>query len=249
MDRKFIFCLILISFLGCSSGESVSENSTVDPPSTEPTTQSDSKQKTEVKSSAMPIYVTPYYNSEGPKIEVGRFSKELTAATSESIQKLAAKMQKEWQNLSVETMYVLSIRLYDLGLKDYAVYWFYAAQMRSKIFRSALEPDSIGGIGSEAFERMHAHNSFHQLAGTYINGYGFGELAKLQATILQVKSDSKKLPPLKKIYPNVAFIDKNLWADHQQKIVAGLDGLLKHINDNKFDIKEQRKKNGIEGKY
>ena len=77
-------------------------------------------------------------------------------------------------------MYVAAIRLYDLGHKDEAVYWFYTAQYRARVFTSILDKENVGTIGSEAFELKQAYASFNQLAGEYINGYAFGELPKLK---------------------------------------------------------------------
>ncbi len=199
--------------------------------------------------SEIPIYVTPYYNSQGPEVSVGAYSGELTTATAASIAELAKKMKAEWATLPVETMYVMSIRLYDLGRKKESVYWFYSAQVRALLFRSLLSEESIGGIGNEGFERIQAHNSFHQLAGEYINGYAFGELQSLQQSIRIVRAENETPPDLTIIYPGLDFIDRGSWPDKVNEVAADLDKLLNYIANNAKEIKETRKKNGIEGKY
>ena len=86
----------------------------------------------------MGIYITPFYSDKGPQIKVGRYSKELRNATSDTIEALAVKMKKNWKTLSVEAMYVLSIRLYDLGYRNKATFWHYSARSRQQLFQSVL---------------------------------------------------------------------------------------------------------------
>jgi len=196
----------------------------------------------------MPIYVTPYYNSQGPKIDVGPFSKELTEATAATISALAAKMKQQWDTLPVETMYVLAIRLYDLGLKDDAVYWFYSAQWRGFLYRDTIPPEAVGGIAAPAFEHLQANKAFHKLAGTHINGYAFGDLPKLQKTLETVKAESAKLPKLAAIYPGQKFLPEEAWPTKNEKIAAAFDEMLQYIIKNPEAIQALRKQNGVEEK-
>lgn len=197
----------------------------------------------------IPIYVTPYYESDGLKISVGDFSKKLAEADAKSILPLTGELKKERDKLRAEVMYVAAIRLYDLGHKDEAVYWFYTAQYRGRVFSSILDKDKIGGIDSEAFELKQAYGAFHQLAGTYINGYAFGELEKLEKTLTKVIDEGKSLPKFAEIYPNVKFAETETWAGKNEEVSAGLKKLIDTIKTKADFIKEQRKKNGIEGKY
>jgi hypothetical protein len=71
---------------------------------------------------AMPIYITPFYDSKGLKIEVGEKSKKLAGADSKTILEISTELKKEKDKLRAEVMYVTAIRLYDLGHKDEAVY-------------------------------------------------------------------------------------------------------------------------------
>ncbi|PYJ53962.1 MAG: hypothetical protein DME82_12850, partial [Verrucomicrobia bacterium] len=61
------------------------------------------------------VYVTPYYNSKGPTINVGRFSKGLDANSEPEFVATIAKMKQSWDILSFPETYVAAIRLYDLG--------------------------------------------------------------------------------------------------------------------------------------
>ena len=70
-------------------------------------------------------------------------------------------------------LYVAAIRLYDLGYRKEAIYWFYSAQYRGRQFGVLLDQTKMGSIGSPGFELLHAQNAFYQLVGPYINGYAF----------------------------------------------------------------------------
>ena len=198
----------------------------------------------------IPIYVTPLYNSEGPQINVGPFSKQLRTANADTIKDVAAAMKREWDSLSVEAMYVAAVRHYDLGQKDEAVYWFYSAQYRARLFASILSDDNPKRIGGSAFEATSAHSAFQELAGEYINGYAFGKLDKLKATIKNVQSEyGTTVPRFTVIYPKVSFIPAGEWPGKSKGIAAGLSQLLNLIETRGQEIKAQRKQNGIEGKY
>lgn len=198
---------------------------------------------------AMPIYITPFYDSDGLKISIGENSKKLAGADAKTIVQVSADLKKEKDKLRAEVMYVTAIRLYDLGHKDEAVYWFYSAQYRARVFSSILDKEKVGSIGSEAFELKQAYISFNQLAGEHINGYAFGELPKLEKTIEMVMEEGKSPPKFSTIYPKVKFAPEEIWAQKNEEVTKGLSGLVEYIKTNADSIKEQRKKNGIEGKY
>jgi hypothetical protein len=249
MTRLPLLVAITLTCIGCSSKSPTTYDPTSDSPSVATLKEAPSPEPSTASDSRMPIYITPYYDSEGPQIDVGPFSEELAAATADSIANLSSKLKTEWATLPIETMYVASIRLYDLGEKNDAVYWFYSAQFRARLLQSVLPEDSVGGIGSEGVERIQAHNAFHQLAGEYINGYAFGELNNLQKTIQLVKAENETIPQLETIYPTLDLIDNGLWPEKNKDIAAGLDSLLDSIANNAEAIKAFRKENGIEGKY
>ena len=197
----------------------------------------------------IPVYITPYYDSDGLKISVGEHSKKLKDADAKSIVELSTELKKQQEKLRAEVMYVTAIRLYDLGHKDDAVYWFYTAQYRARVFISILDKEKVGSIGSEAFELKQAYGAFNQLAGTYINGYAFGELDKLEKTLTKVIDQGKSLPKYGDVYPKVKFVSDDSWGEKNKEVSKGLSGLIDYIKNNAEMIKEQRKKNGIEGKY
>jgi hypothetical protein len=197
----------------------------------------------------MPIYVTPYYNSDGLQIHVGKYSAVIAGMTAANAAETQKALQADWAELSPEAMYVLAIRLYDLGWKDDAVYWFYSAQYRARLFQGILDPAKVGGLGSAAFERKQAYIAFHQLSGEYINGYAFGDPAKLAGTVSTVQSEGKTLPSLQAIFPNVVFVNEAGWSRVNEGVNVGLNSFLEYLKNNAEEIKAQRKSAGMEGKY
>ena len=211
--------------------------------------EEDGKKEKATDRSPMPVYITPFYNCDGLNIAVGEHSKKLAGADTKTILDVSAELKKERDKLRPEVMYVTAIRLYDLGRKDEAVYWFYSAQYRARVFSAILDKEKVGSIGSEAFELKQAYIAFHQLTGEYINGYAFGDLTKIEETLEKVLEEGKSLPKFGAMYPKVAFVPEEGWAEKNKEVSKGLSGLVEYIKENADSIKEQRKKNGIEGKY
>src|ERR1044072_6346532 len=129
--------------------------------------------QSEINPAHIDVYVTPYYNSKGPEVKVGRFSSGLASPKLDEFLTTIAEMKKDWDRLTFPELYVAAIRLYDLGYRKEAVYWFYSAQFRGRQFGVLLDQARMGSIGSPGFELFHAQNAFYQLVGPYINGYGF----------------------------------------------------------------------------
>src|ERR1044071_3318273 len=141
------------------------------------------------------VYVTPYYNSKGPDVSVGRFSPGLASVKESDFLATIAPMKKDWDRLTFPELYVGAIRLYDLGYRKEAVYWFYSAQYRGRQFGILLDQTRMGSIGDPGFELLHAQNAFYQLVGPYINGYAFGDIDGLvrseeHTSALQSRVDS-----------------------------------------------------------
>src|SRR5437867_7022385 len=151
------------------------------------------------------IYVTPYYNSKGPVIDVGRFSSGLAAKGESEFVATIAKMKQSWDNLSFPEMYVAAIRLYDLGFRKESIYWFYSAQYRGRLLATLIDREKMGSIGDPGFELVQAANAFQQLVGPYVNGYAFGDIDRLVPIIERVQKEGRTIPDMNKIYPGVTF--------------------------------------------
>jgi hypothetical protein len=157
------------------------------------------------------VYVTPYYDSKGLSVSVGRFSSGLASAKEDEFVAAIIKMKKDWDQHTFQQLYVAAIRLYDLGYRKEAVYWFYTAQYRGRQFGMFLDQSKMGSIGSPGFELLQAQNAFFQLVGPYINGYAFGDTDGLVKVVERAQQEGRKIPDLQAAYPNVTFRSKSEW--------------------------------------
>jgi hypothetical protein len=195
------------------------------------------------------VYVTPYYNSKGPVIDVGPFSSGLAAKNESEFVVTITKMKKSWDTLNFPETYVAAIRLYDLGFRKESIYWFYSAQYRGRLFAGLIDQDKMGSIGDPGFELFQAQNAFQQLVGPYINGYAFGDIDQLILIIERVQKEGKTVPDLTKIYPRVAFKPKSEWDAGNKGLNEGLTKLLVTLKNEKASIKQQRIERGMEAKF
>jgi hypothetical protein len=195
------------------------------------------------------VYVTPYYNSKGPAIDVGPFSSGLAAKNESEFVATIAKMKKSWDTLNFAETYVAAIRLYDLGFRKESIYWFYSAQYRGRLFASLIDRDKMGSIGAPGFELFQAQNAFQQLVGPYINGYAFDDIDQLIPIIERVQRQGKTVPDLAKIYPRVAFKPKSEWDAGNKGLNEGLTKLLVTLKNEKASIRQQRIEHGMEAKF
>src|SRR5215813_6482539 len=195
------------------------------------------------------VYVTPYYNSKGPTIDVGTFSSGLAAKSEPEFVATIAKMKKSWDTLNFPETYVAAIRLYDLGFRKESIYWFYSAQYRGRLFATLIDREKMGSMGDPGFELFQAQNAFLQLVGAYINGYAFGDIDQLVPIIERVQKEGKIVPDLTKIYPRVAFKPKSEWDTGNKALNEGMTKLLITLKNEKASIKQQRIEHGMETKF
>src|SRR6476660_2888039 len=195
------------------------------------------------------VYITPYYNSKGPAIDVGPFSSGLAAKNETEFVATIEKMKKSWDTLNFPETYVAVIRLYDLGFRKESIYWFYSAQYRGRLFATLDDQDKMGSMGDPGFELFQAQNAFQQLVGPYVNGYAFGDIDQLVPIIERVQREGKVVPDLTKIYPRVAFKPKSEWDAGNKGLNEGLTKLLMTLKNEKASIKQQRIEHGMEAKF
>ena len=195
------------------------------------------------------IYVTPYYNSKGPAIDVGPFSGGLAAKSESEFVATISKMKQSWDTLNFPEVYVAAIRLYDMGFRNESIYWFYSAQYRGRLFATLIDRDKMGSIGNAGFELFQAQNAFQQLVGPYINGYAFGEIDQLVPIIEKVQKEGNTVPDLTKIYPRVTFKPKSEWAAGNKGLNDGLTKLLTILKNEKASIKQHRLERGMEAQF
>ena len=195
------------------------------------------------------VYITPFYDSKGPIIEVGAFSKGLASTNEPEFVATIAKMKQSWNELRFPEVYAAAIRLYDLGFRNESVYWFYSAQYRGRLFATLVDPEQIGSICSPGFELKQAASAFQQLVGPYINGYAFGDIDRLSQTVARVQNENKTVPDLEKLYPRVTFKPRAEWALANTGLNEGLTKFLATLKQDKAAFKQTRIANGTEAKF
>ena len=131
------------------------------------------------------IYVTPYYQAaqtpDGrPQVAVARdFDAQLTSNKPKDIVAVRDAIQAKPQLITPMTLMVLAIRLYDVGLRDDSVFWFYVAKNRYFTMADVLNMKAPGLSGVSVAVR-----DFAVLAGPFINSYAFCDFAKQEAAAL-----------------------------------------------------------------
>jgi len=219
-----MFSLISLLGIGCNSNSGSKSNQT------------------------MGLYVTPYYNSEPLSINVGEYSRQLKTGNPKQLLKLSDKIRKKVDDVNIETLYVLCIRLYDAGEKDEAAYWYYTAQFRKNVFILMQDGDR-GGIGALAFEIPHALQAFKELSGKWINGYSGGNPTQWAQTLQRVIRECSEMGYIQRAYPFLQFKPENEQAAIIREQSEVFDEQSKWLIENHDDILRQRKENGIEGVY
>jgi hypothetical protein len=128
------------------------------------------------------IYVQPFYESarapgERPRVAVGgQYNDLLSSSRREDILAARDLIIAKPALVTPMTMMVLAIRLYDVGLRDDAVFWFYVAKDRYIVLSDVLNVKT-----PQLAPADDAVRNFATLAGPVINGYAFCDLARQKA--------------------------------------------------------------------
>ncbi|MDQ1086420.1 hypothetical protein [Siphonobacter sp. SORGH_AS_1065] len=197
----------------------------------------------------IPFYAEPYYNYKPLRINIGKYSEQLKTNDTTQLLDLANKIKADINNVSIETLYVLSLRLYDLGKKDESFYWFHTAKTRARIFVEALDPEKIRGIGSEAFELKHLFTAFNQIVGSYINAYGFNDVEKAASTMEIIKTEIKNIKFYTSVYKKTKFLSDTKLEEIKTKKEKDIEESINYFRANKDEIKKKRIEAGIQDKY
>ena len=135
------------------------------------------------------IYVTPYYSANAGKVEYvkvyDKIDELLKSGKEEEFKKAEKIVQDASQLVSPITLFVLSARAYDLGLRDDAVFWFYVAKNRAILLREVINLDD-----GRFFEVKSAIGAFIKLICEVVNPYAFCDIKKQQdiaAKVARVK--------------------------------------------------------------
>ncbi|OOF37496.1 hypothetical protein [Rodentibacter heidelbergensis] len=119
------------------------------------------------------IYVKPYYSAEKGKAQNVFVHKQLDALLRENslkgYQSAVKFVEENSARISPITLFTLSARAYDFGLRDEAVKWFYRGQNRliTALYVLDLPKASVA-----------ENTGFSQIVGQFINPYAFCDLNK-----------------------------------------------------------------------
>lgn len=196
----------------------------------------------------MPISVMPYYNSDPLTINVGKLSEQLMSDNPNDILKISDAAKTQTENIPLEALYVMAIRLFDLGEKADGAYWYYNAQFRTRVLNALLQndPDVINKkIGSDTFEKLAAYNAFTELAGQYINPKLAQDPEEWMKILGNVSTDLKDLD-IRAFVNDFPQMANKILDDHPeivQKVNEGLNVLKDVLTENMQEIVNQTKKN------
>ncbi|MES2558242.1 MAG: hypothetical protein V4590_00770 [Bacteroidota bacterium] len=197
----------------------------------------------------IPFYAEPYYRYKPLKVNIGKYSDELRTTDTTALLALADSIRSHIDSVTIETLYILSVRLFDLGKKDESFYWFHTAKTRARIFSELLDPKWIGAMGSVAFERKQLFVSFNQIVGVYINGYGFNDVEKGASIMEKVKEEVKSIQPYKDVYNTMLFLPDSSIIPLKVKKEKELEDAVVYYRTHKEEIKKKRIEAGIQDKY
>ncbi len=197
----------------------------------------------------IPFYAEPYYNYEPLKIAIGKYQVELLSNNCTELLTLAKRIMADINQTDIESLYFLSIRLYDLGNKDEAFYWFHTAKTRAAVFVDMLDINYVGSMGDIAFELYQLFNAINQMVGQFLNGYGFNDLDKAITVFENVKNEVQNIISFGKLYSNIVFVDNSNLEQVKNARILDLEQTIDYIKSHKDEILQQRIDNGIQDKY
>jgi hypothetical protein len=201
------------------------------------------------KASVIPILVPQFYSSDDLEIRVGNYSQQLGTRDLQELTRLSQEMARQKHELTPEQMFVLAIRLYDLGEKDDSVYWFYEAQFRAKLFQQTLDADHFAGISERSAGLLASYEAFTTLAGEYINGYAGCDIDNWVEIAKTVQVNNPNPPELNKLFPEAVFVERSQWQGINDEVAAGLGTLIDQLSKTKEAIRLQRAADNLDDRF
>jgi hypothetical protein len=138
------------------------------------------------------------------------------------------------ENQHPSYFYILAGKLFAAGKKDAAVFWFYAGQLRYRVYllvnKDKLEPSGDPAVFASLSEEI----------GRPLNEYAFGDIPQFTKTIDSVlawdQSHSNALTPREK------------YRSEYDQIVAGLTHMRDEVVRKADSIRKTRAANGLENR-
>ena len=114
-----------------------------------------------------PFYVAPEHRADPPRVLTNSgFDRLLSSTRRDDIAKVQSAVNAEPDSVSPITLMVLALRAYDVGMRDEAVVWYYAARERMATASAVLDASE-----PELARLRAATRAFALRAGPTINGY------------------------------------------------------------------------------
>lgn len=203
----------------------------------------------------IPIQVLPYYQAarhpdDPPLIAVAtRYDKLLASTRVDDILRVRDEIDLDPALITPMTMMVLAIRLYDVGLRDDAVFWFYAAKNRYYLLTRVADMKSpkLASVAG-------AMEAFVRLVGPTINGYAFCDIDRQRDIARKAADWTARHPyePLLMAEVPAQFGDRR---ENYQKGLGALLAAVKRERDylavpaNVDRLKGLRAKNAADARY
>ncbi|MCC6869987.1 MAG: hypothetical protein IT522_14305 [Burkholderiales bacterium] len=169
----------------------------------------------------LPYYQAPHHPDDPPLIAVApRLDKLLASTRADDIKRARDEIERDPARITPMTMMVLAIRLYDVGLRDDAVFWFYVAKHRYYLLTRVADMKS-----PQLSSVTGAMNAFVRLAGPTINGYAFCDIEQQRKIALTAAEWSARHPYEALLLPEVP----GLFGDRQENYQKGLTDLLASV--------------------
>lgn len=205
------------------------------------------------------VYVTPYYTSGQTASDrvvkvYARIDVLLKSDRREDVMKARDEVLADPGLVTPMTMMVLASRLYDVGERNEATFWFYVAKDRYLTLAGILTGYDRGGMFSGAGQVASAMSAFVQLAGPTINGYAFCDIANQQA-LRRKAYDWVVSNPYQALFvpaiPAKGDDRKALLAAALEKIREDMAKETAYLNDseNRARLIAGRKENGADARF
>jgi hypothetical protein len=138
------------------------------------------------------------------------------------------------ENQHPSAFYILALKLFTAGQKDDAVFWFYAGQLRYRVYL-LVNKDKLDPSGDPAL-----FASLSEEVGRPINEYAFGDIPLLSKTIEAVitwdQSHANALTP------------RDKYKSQYDQIVAGLIQMRDQVLKQADSIRKTRSANGLQNR-
>ena len=130
-----------------------------------------------------PYYVAGRRLGEPPRVAIDpAYDKLLSSSQRQDIQQAAQAIAAKSDLVKPETLIVLAMRLYDVGLRDDAVFWYYAGRDRFFTMEQVLDMRSL-----QLAHSAEVVETFIRAAGPAMDGYAYCSIAR------QVESEDRAI--------------------------------------------------------